>query len=127
CLARGEPFEREVRTRMADGTYRSHLTRRVPHRDASGKVIRWYGISHDIEDQRRAEAELRRSEAMLAEGQRISSTGTFSWRVDTDELKFSEELCRIFELDPNVVTFEQIFARIHPEDRLALSERMKLI
>ena len=38
CLARGEPFEREVRTRMADGTYRAHLTRRLPLRDETGQV-----------------------------------------------------------------------------------------
>ena len=81
CVASGEPFEREVRTRIADGTYRWHLTRRVPLRDSAGEVIRWYGISYDIDDQKRAEEELRRSETLLAEGQQLSSTGTFSWRV----------------------------------------------
>ena len=65
CLARGEPFEREVRTRMADGTYRAHLTRRLPLRDEAGKVIRWYGIAHDIEDQKRAEQALVASERNL--------------------------------------------------------------
>lgn len=128
CLARGETFEREVRTRMADGTYRAHLTRRLPLRDEAGRVIRWYGIAHDIEDQRRAEAELRRSEAFLAEGQAVSSTGTFSWRVDTNELKFSDELCRIFELDQTTpITAERIFSRVHPEDVPILSDRMKLV
>jgi PAS domain S-box-containing protein len=76
----------------------------------------------------RTEAALRRSETLLAEGQRISSTGSFSWRVDINELKFSEELYRIFELDRTApVTFERVFSRIHPEDMPALSERMKLI
>ena len=65
CVARGEPFEREVRTRMADGTYRAHLTRRLPLRDETGQVIRWYGIAHDIEDQKRAEQALVASERNL--------------------------------------------------------------
>src|SRR6266850_7268656 len=76
----------------------------------------------------RAEIALKRSEALLAEGQRLSLTGTFSWHLDTDELKFSEGLCRIFEFDPHaVVTFERVFSRIHPEDMPLLSERMKLV
>jgi PAS domain S-box-containing protein len=128
CIASGEPFELEYRMRASDGTYRWHMTRRVPLRDAAGKVIRWYGTGYDIEDRKRAEEALRRSETFLAEGQRISSTGTFSWRVDTDELTFSEELYRIFELDLGAaVTFERVFALVHPEDMRLLSERMKRI
>ncbi|EHK52576.1 multi-sensor signal transduction histidine kinase [Mesorhizobium alhagi CCNWXJ12-2] len=73
----------------------------------------------------RTEAALRRSETLLAEGQQLSSTGSFSWRVDTDEVAFSEELCRIFEFDPKtVVTLEQVRARVHPEDVPLLSEQM---
>jgi len=44
-----------MRLRMADGTYRWHLNRRVPLRDMTGKVIRWYGVGYDIEDRKRAE------------------------------------------------------------------------
>ena len=122
------PFDAEARLRRFDGEYRWFLFRLSPSRDEGGKLAGWYGTITDLEDQKRAGEELQRSETFLAEGQRISSTGTFSWRVETDELKFSEELCRIFELDPKVaVTFEHVFARVHPEDRPALSERMKSI
>ena len=62
CLTTGEPFECEYRARMADGTYRWHLGRRVPMRDETGKVIRWYGVAHDIEDRKRAEQALQESE-----------------------------------------------------------------
>jgi PAS domain S-box-containing protein len=126
--ASGRTGETEARLRRKDGEYRWFMFRATPLRDANGNPVKWFGVGYDIEDRKRAEQALRRSETLLAEGQRISSTGTFSWRVDTDELTFSEELCRIFELDPNVtITFEQIFARIRPEDRPGLSERMKLI
>lgn len=73
----------------------------------------------------RTEAALRRSETLLAEGQQLSSTGSFFWRVDTDELAFSEELRHIFEFDPkSVVTLEQVRARVHPEDVPLLSAQM---
>jgi signal transduction histidine kinase len=65
----------------------------------------------------RSEEELRRSEAFLAEGQRLSSTGGFSWKVMTDEITWSEQLYRIFEFDRGTpVTFELIDTRIHPDD-----------
>ncbi len=73
------------------------------------------------------EEELRRSEAFLAEAQRLSLTGSFSWRLDTDEITFSEELYRIFEFDYDApVTLEQIVGRLHPEDIPLLSEKMDL-
>jgi C4-dicarboxylate-specific signal transduction histidine kinase len=60
---------------------------------------------------------LRRSEAFLTEAQRLSLTGSFSWRVSTDEITWSDELYRIFEFDPGMpVTLELIGTRVHPED-----------
>jgi signal transduction histidine kinase len=65
----------------------------------------------------RSEEELRRSEAFLAEGQRLSSTGSFSWKVATDEITWSEQLYRIYEVEIGVpVTLDAIRARVHPED-----------
>lgn len=57
-LASGELFENEVRyRRAADGQYRWFLARAVPLRDARGNILKWYGISTDIEDRKRAEEE----------------------------------------------------------------------
>lgn len=64
-----------------------------------------------------AEAHLKRSESLLAEGQRLSSTGTFSWRVATDDIQWSEESYRIHEVDLGIsLTFELLTSRVHPED-----------
>jgi signal transduction histidine kinase len=61
--------------------------------------------------------ELRRSEAFLAEAQRLSLTGSFYWRVPADEIMWSEQLYRIFGFDQGVpVTLELIGSRTHPED-----------
>jgi PAS domain S-box-containing protein len=65
----------------------------------------------------RSEEELRRSEAFLAEAQRLSLTGSFSWRMGTDEITWSDQVYRIFDLDPAMpVTFERLEARVHPDD-----------
>ena len=64
-----------------------------------------------------------RSEAFLREAQRLSSTGSFSWRVRLDELTWSDQLYRIFEVDDGVdVTFALIDSRIHPDDLASVRE-----
>jgi len=60
---------------------------------------------------------LRRSEAFLLEAQRLSATGSFSWNVVTNELTWSDQLFRIFDLDPRApVTLDALRSRVHPED-----------
>ena len=72
----------------------------------------------------RSEEALKRSAVFLAQAQQLSRTGSFSWRVATDEITWSEELYRIYELHPGLpVTFELIRSRVHPED-LTLYEKM---
>ncbi|MGB6871441.1 MAG: ATP-binding protein [Acidobacteriaceae bacterium] len=78
----------------------------------------------DLSEQKRAEEALRRSEAFLAEGQRLGQMGSFSWRVAKDEIKWSEHLYRIYGLEVGLpVTPELIRTRVHPED-LTLHEKM---
>src|SRR5712692_5765811 len=61
--------------------------------------------------------ELRRSQAYLAEAQRLSHTGSFGWRVSTGEILWSEETFRIFQYDRTTKpTVELILQRVHPED-----------
>ena len=84
------------------------------------------GYMRDITERKRSEEELRRSEAFLAEGQQLSRVGSFSWRVATDEIMWSEQLYRIFEIDRDVrVTFEVIGTRVHPEDLSTFREQIE--
>ncbi len=81
----------------------------------------------DLSDQKRAERALRRSEAFLAEGQRLSQMGSFSWRVATDEVTWSEQLYRIYEFEIGIpITVEVLRTRVHPED-VSLLETMKMV
>jgi signal transduction histidine kinase len=62
-------------------------------------------------------ASLNRSEKSLAEAQRLSSTGSFLWRVATEEIFGSRQTHRIFETRPEApMTLELVSSRIHPED-----------
>jgi PAS domain S-box-containing protein len=63
------------------------------------------------------ELQQRRSEAYLAEAQRLSRTGSFGWKPSTGEIIWSEETFRIFRYDRTTTpTVERILERVHPED-----------
>src|SRR6266849_2514382 len=64
-LVSGEPGEIEARLRRHDGVYRWFLIRVEPFRDETGKLVRWYGTSTDIEDRKQAEEKLRQDEREL--------------------------------------------------------------
>jgi PAS domain S-box-containing protein len=76
----------------------------------------------------RAQAEdaLRRSQAYLAEAQRLSLTGSFSWRPATGAITWSAETYRIFEIDPAVEpTLELVRERVHPADVAFFQQHME--
>src|SRR5258708_28509800 len=64
-VATGKPHEIEVRSRRSDGQYRWQLDRGVPLRDEDGNIVRWYGVTADIEDRKRAEEKIREQEMEL--------------------------------------------------------------
>src|SRR5262249_33164416 len=78
---------------------------------------KWYSTGYDIEDRKRAEDALRRSDAYLTEAQRLSLIGSFGWRIADNVIVWSQETYRILEVDPAVrPTLELVRDRTHPED-----------
>lgn len=67
CLATGEVFAMRYRLRRFDGIYRWMSSRAEPLRDEDGRIVQWYGLCHDVDDQMHAEEALRRSERQLRE------------------------------------------------------------
>jgi len=77
------------------------------------------GVLVDITERKRAEEDLHRSEAFLAQGQKISRTGSWGWHVSTGEVYWSKEHFRIFNYDPETAkpSYSLFMERVHPEDR----------
>jgi PAS domain S-box-containing protein len=127
-VATGRPFENEARLRRAsDGQYRWFLHRGVPLRNQQGEIVAWYGTGIDIEDRRCAEEKLRRSEASLAEAQRLAHSGSWSWNVHTHAASWSQEMFRILGYDPETTqpSLSLFLERVHPEDRDLVQQAVK--
>ncbi len=119
ALRRGELCgAQELRGRRKDGTLVETLQTFSPIRNQMGEVVGVAAVGHDVTEQRRAEEAVRRSEARLAEAQRVAHIG--SWELDaaTHELVFSEEMYHLFEMDPaaGMPPHEVILGRYHPGD-----------
>ncbi|NKK73277.1 PAS domain-containing protein [Rhizobium leguminosarum bv. viciae] len=113
AIATGEPYDYETRFLRHDGTWRWFQLRGLPLRNTDGQIVRWYGLLTDIDDRKRTEESLRRSEAFLADAQRLSKTGSFSMKLGADEVVWSAETYRIFGVDPSTkVTLRTVLARL---------------
>lgn len=116
-ITTGEPYEVEARFLRFDGVYRWFQIRCLPLRDADAKIVRWYGLLTDIHARKVAEEELRRSEAFLADAQRVSRTGSFAWRIGSETVTWSDETYRIYGFDPcQPMTLDLITTRLHPDN-----------
>ncbi|MBB4391943.1 PAS domain S-box protein [Bradyrhizobium sp. ERR14] len=113
-----EDFDHEYRLLMPDGSikYLHSVARAVRH--PSGR-IEFVGAVTDVTIAKEAEQRLRRSEAYLAEAQRLSQTSSWAWDVHRQEFAYrSTELYRLFGFEPDQTdvparAFQQ---RILPED-----------
>jgi PAS domain S-box-containing protein len=86
-------------------------------------IVQFIGAVMDVTATKQAEEKVRRSEAYLAEAQKLSHTGSFGWNVCRGDIYWSDETFRIFEYKPTAkVTVELIVQRTHPEDRAAVQQ-----
>jgi PAS domain S-box-containing protein len=127
-MVSGEPGEIEARLRRFDGVYRWFLFRATASLDDNGRVVKWYGTNTDIEERKSAEQALRRSEAYLAEAQRLTHTASWAYNPATEKaLYWSDEMFRICGFDPQQgpPTSEAFLERVHPEDRESVAGTMR--
>jgi PAS domain S-box-containing protein len=131
-LASGTPYRTRVRLRGFDGVPATVDLTAFGHTHNDGTELWLFTGSHvhgntqqhvvprkRVEEQLvKSTQELKRSEAYLAEAQRLSHTGSFGWNPDTGEIVWSDETYRIFEYDCGMKpTLNMLVARLHPQDR----------
>jgi PAS domain S-box-containing protein len=117
----------EHRLLMPDGSVKYlHVLARAS--EPSSGTLEYFGAVTDVTAAKQAEETLRKSEAYLAEAQRLSHTGSWAWSPATGDISYwSEECHRVQGFDPygGLPRFEAFFQRIHPEDQPGTAEKLE--
>jgi len=89
-----------------------------PLRDEHGNVSGCIGAAFDVTKRRVIEQRLKRSEAQLAQAQRVAHIGSFEWDLASDSVTWSEELCRIYGIEPASFggTYRAFMEHVHAGD-----------
>jgi PAS domain S-box-containing protein len=120
----GIPQPRRLQERLV------HADGRTIWMDYSVDMLQFEGqpatlvTGHDVSEQRRIEEEYRRSEARLAEAQRIGNIGSWEWDVPNNQITWSDEMCRIFGVEPSQfgAELDGYVELLHPDDRAMTRE-----
>lgn len=120
AVAERTDFEMDYRIVLPDGTIKFLHAIGHPVFNAAGDLVEYIGINLDVTERKQAEETLQRSEAYLAEAQRLTHTASWARKVATEEITHSsEEHARLYGFDPKkeAPSFEAMYQRVHPEDR----------
>lgn len=119
CLREEIPLYLELRLRGKDDQYRWHLSRGVPFRDESGRVVRWFGTLTDIEAQKSSYIRAREREERMNMAFQAARLAAWEMEAATNRMQVSEQMGPLLGeaagFDPGDV--ETFLRRVHPEDR----------
>ena len=128
ALLRKTDFEADVRIVLPDGTIKNIRSIGHPILDERGDVVEFVGAAIDVTEHHRAAQALRRSEAYLAEAQRLTKTGSWAMDPRADRVIYlSQETYRIFGFNPadGIPSIERFMQRVHPDDRTRVRARIE--
>ncbi len=128
CLRSGESFSGlELTRRRRDGTSIEIALSTAPVRDEEDQVVAILSVMADITRRKRSEEELRRKHAMLVRTEAIARVGSWAWEVESDRVTWSEELFRIFGLEPaeEAPPLAEHLDRYVAEDRVLLLQAIE--
>jgi PAS domain S-box-containing protein len=110
-----------------EGNERWHASTKVPRRDGNGKIVGLAGLTRDVTERKWAEEALRKSEANLAEAQRMARLGSWEWNTKTGEMSWSDEVFRIYGFAPDefVPTLDRLMEVVHPDDQELVAKRIR--
>jgi len=93
-------------------------------KDSEGNIVSISGSGRDITESKQAQEAVRRSEARLAQAQRIARLGNWEWDIESNNLYWSDEVYRIFGVssDEFDATYEGFLERVHGDDLAAVEE-----
>jgi len=114
-----QPIQYEYRVKHHDGTFRYWNDHGLPLLDEKGNPTKWIGVCTDITERKNAEKALHESNLLLNKSQEIAHIGSWYLDLQKNELTWSEEVYRIFGLDPVTfgATYEAFLEAVHPDDR----------
>ena len=121
-----EIFESTHRLQKKDGSYIWVFGRARIFYDEKGRPARMIGTHTDITKRKLAEADVAEKKVLLEESQRLAHIGSWKFDLVSNELSWSDEIYRIFEIDSDIApSYELFLERVHPEDRDAVSAAYK--
>ena len=125
AIRESKGFDSEFRLILPDGSIKHVQGVGRPILNESGELTEFIGTTIDITERKQAEQALKRSEAYLIEGQRLSHTGSWARNISTGQIFWSQEMFRIFGMNPvqGMLTEEMFLERIHVDERPAVEQQ----
>ena len=114
----GASYDIEYRLQRHDGMYRWFVARGIPMKDENGNILKWYGTSTDIHEQKRTQEVLQQSTERFALVSKATQDAIWDWNLVTDEIWWNEGFKELFgykaeDIEPTIVSW---YSRVHPDD-----------
>lgn len=126
ALEVGKPYRSEFRMRLANGEYRIFEVRAAPRRDEEGRIVRWYGTTLDVDDQKLVERARAEAEERYRLAARATNDAVWDYDVIAGTVDWSAAAAEIFGVakPPGRTSIGWWEERLHPEDKLRVAESL---